>query len=90
MVIPCGAGLSANSSRSWTSISTGGSGAAGLGAEAASYGKVRIEPKSKGFQVSDWWSRIKVCFLIQCGEGEIGQDPWNVDLAILPQGQELF
>lgn len=37
MVIPWGAGLSANSSRSWTSTSTAGSGAVGLGAEAASY-----------------------------------------------------
>lgn len=37
MVIPWGAGLSANSSRSWTSTSAEGSGAVGLGAEAASY-----------------------------------------------------
>lgn len=41
MVIPCGAGLRTNSSRSWTSTSTDGSGAGGLGAEAASYGGER-------------------------------------------------
>lgn len=46
-VIPCGAGLRANSSRSWTSISTGGSGAAGLGAEAASYREGESKMKSK-------------------------------------------
>lgn len=37
-VIPGGAGLRANSSRSWTSTSADGSGPVGLGAEAASCG----------------------------------------------------
>lgn len=37
MVMPWGAGLCANSSRSWTSTSAEGSGAVGLRAEAVSY-----------------------------------------------------
>lgn len=37
MVMPWGAGLCANSSRSWTSTSAEGSGAVGLRTEAASY-----------------------------------------------------
>lgn len=89
MVIPWGAGLRANSSRSWTSTSTDGSGAVGLGAEAASYQGERrsLRPKqgpraaeidgleSKAVPIWWWW--------------ETGLAPWDVGTEILPLGQQL-
>lgn len=80
MVIPWGAGLSANSSRSWTSTSAEGSGAVGLGAEAASY-------RGETLSNCSWWSGTQSCPLIWWEP--ILQGSWGVGLAILALGSAI-
>ena len=90
MVIPWGAGLRANSSRSWTSTSTDGSGAVGLGAEAASCpGERRSLSPRQGPQAAEvggleskaapvwwwWWETVLA--------------PWDVGTEIPALGQQL-